>query len=319
MGSALVPKLLARGHRVTVFDTYWYGESRDVFPSVQGHPALTEVSGDLRDDRLLGDALKGHDAVIHLACVSNDPSFDLDPTLGKSINYDAFRPLLKRVKEARIKRFINASSSSVYGVKSEPAVTEDLPLEPITDYGKYKALCEKVLDEERVPELVTVSVRPASIMGYAARQRLDLTVNIMTTQAVFNKKMTVFGGSQQRPNLHIDDMVDLYLLLLDVPAAQIDGEVFNVNAENETVQGIAERVRRALGSDITIETTPTDDLRSYHTSGEKLKQTLGFVPHKKIEDAVQELAAALADGRLPDALTAERYYNVKRMKMLQVK
>lgn len=319
MGSALVPKLLARGHKVTVFDTYWYGESSEVFPTVQKHPALTEVRGDLRDDRLLADALKGHDAVIHLACVSNDPSFDLDPTLGKSINYDAFRPLLKRVKEAGVRRFIDASSSSVYGVKSEPAVTEDLPLEPITDYGKYKALCEKVLDEERVPELVAVSVRPASVMGYAPRQRLDLTVNIMTTQAVLNKKMTVFGGSQQRPNLHIDDMVDLYLLLLDVPAAHIDGQVFNVNAENETVQGIAERVRNALGGDITIETTPSDDLRSYHTSGEKLQRALGFVPRKKIEDAVRDLAAALADGRLPDALTADRYYNVKQMKKLNVR
>ncbi|TAL20623.1 SDR family oxidoreductase [Patescibacteria group bacterium] len=316
VGSNLVPKLLSGGYAVTVLDLYLYG--REVFPGFHGHRNLREIQGDIRDIGLVQRALEGAEAVIHLACISNDPSFELDPALGKSINFDAFRPLLVAAKKAGVRRFINASSSSVYGVKKEADVTEELSFEPITDYGKYKAASEGVLAEERAPGFVTASVRPASIMGYAPRQRLDLTVNIFTAQAVALGKLTVHGGAQERPNLHIDDMSDLYLLLLEAPAEKIDGQAFNVNAGNETVLGIARRVAAALGRDIPIEVTDTKDLRSYRTSGEKLRRVLGFAPRKTIEDAARELAQAMAQGLVPDALTNERYYNVRRMKSVNL-
>lgn len=318
VGSLLVPRLLSRGREVTVLDLCLYGEGEAVFPGMSGHKRLKVIKGDMRDEAIVREAVAGQDAIVHLACISNDPSFELDPGLGKSINYDAFRPLVRAAKEAGVKRFLNASSSSVYGVKDEPEVTEDLSKEPITDYGKYKAMCEDTLAEERAPGFVTASVRPASLMGFAPRQRLDLTINILTTHAVLNRKITVFGGEQQRPNLHIDDMVDLYELLLDLPGERIDGKVWNVNSENETVLGLAERVRDALGIDIPIERTDTKDNRSYRTSAERLAADLGFRPRKTIEDAVRELAAAHALGLLPDALTDERYYNVKRMKSVKL-
>ncbi|MBP9748671.1 NAD-dependent epimerase/dehydratase family protein [Patescibacteria group bacterium] len=317
VGSALVPKLLAAGYEVTVLDLYLY--SKDVFPGFSEHKSLRQIAGDIRDAAVVTSAVAGQDAIIHLACISNDPSFDLDPALGKSINYDAFRPLVRAAKEAGVQRFINASSSSVYGVKDEPEVTEDLSREPITDYGKFKSMCEDVLAEEKVPEMTTVSVRPASVMGYAPRQRLDLTVNIFTMQAVVNGKLTVFGGDQQRPNVHIDDMTDLYLLLLGVEKEKIDGKVFNLNAGNETVYGIAERVRKVIGKDMEIVRTETTDHRSYRTSGERLRKELGFVPKKTIEDAARELAIAFAQGLLPNPLTDETYYNVKRMKSVDLK
>ena len=204
VGSNLVPKLLAAGYQAAVLDLYIYG---DVFSNLASNPNLTEVKGDLRNPADVQRALAGCDAVIHLACISNDPSFDLNPDLGRSINYDCFRPLVKASKDAGVKRFIYASSSSVYGIKSDSNVTEDLPLEPLTDYSKYKAMCEEVLDQEREPGFVAVTLRPATVCGYAPRLRLDLTVNILTSHAINNGRITVFGGEQLRPNLHVEDML----------------------------------------------------------------------------------------------------------------
>ena len=224
VGSSLVPKLLAAGYEVTVLDLYLYG---DVFAGLQSRPELTEVKGDLRNPADVARALDGCDAVIHLACISNDPSFDLDPELGKSINYDCFRPLVRAAKDAGVRRFIYASSSSVYGIKGDANVTEELALEPLTDYSKYKAMCEEVLEEEREPGFVAVTLRPATVCGYAPRLRLDLTVNILTNHAVNNGRITVFGGEQLRPNIHIEDMTDLYLRLLEAPDEAIDGKIWN--------------------------------------------------------------------------------------------
>ena len=214
-------------------------------------------------------ALDGCDAVIHLACISNDPSFDLNPDLGKSINYDCFRPLVKAAKDAGVKRFIYASSSSVYGIKDDLNVTEDLPLEPLTDYSKFKAMCEDVLEEEREPGFVAVTLRPATVCGYAPRLRLDLTVNILTNLAVNNGRITVFGGDQLRPNLHVEDMTDLYLLLLEAPDAAVDGKIWNAGYHNLKVREIAEMVREQVGDNVEIVVTPTDDHRSYHVSSEQ--------------------------------------------------
>jgi nucleoside-diphosphate-sugar epimerase len=207
VGSMLVPKLLRAGHRVRVLDLFIYGE--DVFNGADRKPALSCIRGDLRDIATTRRALDGCDSVIHLACISNDPSFELDPELGRSINYDCFRPFVRVAKEAGVKRFIYASSSSVYGVKDEDEVTENLPLKPLTDYSRFKAMCEEVLDAEREPGFVTLTLRPATVCGYAPRLRLDLTVNILTNHAVNKGEITVFGGRQKRPNINIEDMTDL--------------------------------------------------------------------------------------------------------------
>ena len=205
VGSMLVPKLLDAGHKVSVLDLYLYG---DVFAGLGADSRLRQVKGDLRQAAAVREALQGCDAVIHLACISNDPSFELNPDLGRSINYDCFRPLVRAAKDAGVKRFIYASSSSVYGIKEDAEVTENLPLEPLTDYSRFKAMCEEVLDEERTPGFVTLTLRPATVCGYAPRLRLDLAVNILTNHAVNNGKITVFGGTQKRPNIHVEDMAD---------------------------------------------------------------------------------------------------------------
>ena len=316
VGSNLVPKLLRNGYKVTVLDLYLYG---DVFADYKSDPNLREVKGDIRDIKTVKDALSGCDAVIHLACISNDPSFDLNPDLGKSINYDCFRPMVKAAKAAGVKRFIYASSSSVYGVKSEPNVTEDLPLEPLTDYSKYKAMCEDVLAEERAPGMVCVTIRPATVCGYAPRLRLDLSVNILTNFAINKGFITVFGGNQLRPNIHIEDMTDAYLLLLSAPDEKVDGKIFNAGYENHSIMDIAGMVKKVVGSNVAIKVEPTNDNRSYHVSSEKIKRELGFTPKHTIEDAVVSLKEAFEAGKVPNPFDDDRYFNIKRMKAVHLK
>jgi nucleoside-diphosphate-sugar epimerase len=311
VGSVLVPKLLAEGHAVRVLDTYWFGD--DVLAAVTGHPRLTEIKGDMRDRETLERAVKGCTAVIHLACISNDPSFEMDPTLGKSINYDAFFPLVQLSKQHGVKRFVYASSSSVYGIKDEEKVTEELPLKPLTDYSKFKAMCEDVLQAAREPGFTCLTLRPATVCGYSPRLRLDLSVNILTNLAVNKREITVFGGSQYRPNLHIQDMTDLYCQVLKMPAEKIDGKIFNAGWQNMTIAGIAEAVKAEVGPDVRIVTSKTDDLRSYRVSSEKIKRELGWEPRYSVPDAVRELVAAFKAGKIPDSLTATRYSNIKTM------
>jgi nucleoside-diphosphate-sugar epimerase len=310
VGSNLVPKLLAAGYEVTVLDLYLYG---DVLAAHRNNPKLREIAGDLRNPNDVKRAVEGCDAVIHLACISNDPSFDLDPALGRSINFDCFRPLVQASRDAGARRFIYASSSSVYGIKDEPSVHEDLPLKPLTDYSKYKAMCEDVLSEEREPGFTAVILRPATVCGYAPRLRLDLTVNILTNLAINNGRITVFGGDQLRPNIHIDDMTDLYMLLLSAPDAQVDGKVWNAGYHNLKVMEIAERVREKIGSNVEIVQTPSDDHRSYHVSSEKIRRDLGFLAKRSVEDAIVDLRNAFTAGKVPNPMTDDRYYNIKRM------
>ncbi|MCC7495173.1 MAG: SDR family oxidoreductase [Fimbriimonadaceae bacterium] len=316
VGAVLVPKLLAAGYRVRVLDLCWFG--REVLADVAGHPAHELVVGDLRDPATVAAALAGCQAVIHLACISNDPSFELDPTLGKSINYDCFRPLLEASRTAGVQRFVYASSSSVYGIKEVDNVTEELPLEPLTDYSKYKALCEAILAEYASDEFCAVTVRPATVCGWSPRLRLDLTVNILTCHAWHKGQITVFGGEQRRPNIHIEDITDLYVDLLARPAAQVNGGVWNAGWENHRVREIAELVRDVIGPRIEIVTTPSDDHRSYHISSEKIRRDLGFVPRHSIKEAVSDLVAAFDAGQVPDALTAARYSNIKTMQALRL-
>lgn len=316
VGAVLVPKLLRDGFRVTVLDLYLYGDG--VLDSVRDHPGLRQVKGDIRDRELLRQIIPGCDAMIHLACISNDPSFELNPELGKSINYDAFFGLVDISRESGVRRFIYASSSSVYGIKDVQDVTEELSLEPLTDYSKYKALCEEVLLQKRSPGFTTLILRPATVCGYSPRLRLDLTVNILTNHAVNNRSIKVFGGQQMRPNIHIEDMTDLYIEALRWPTASIDGRIFNAGYHNHRVEEIAEMVQRVVGSDVRIETTECDDKRSYHISSARLKRELGFEARRGIEDAVGDLVAAFAAGRVPNSMTDDRYYNIRRMKSVNL-
>jgi nucleoside-diphosphate-sugar epimerase len=317
VGAVLVPKLLKAGYSVKVVDLYLYGE---VFEAYKNDPKLKEIKGDIRDVELLKREIPGTDAVIHLACISNDPSYELNPSLGKSINYDAFIPLVAISKKNKVKRFIYASSSSVYGVKETLNVTEDLPLEPLTDYSKYKALCEDVLTQEQTWEFVCLIVRPATVCGYSPRLRLDLTVNILTNHAVTNRKIKVFGGAQKRPNLHIEDMTDFYLEALKWPDDKIAGKIYNVGYENHTVSDIANIVKKNVGfNDIEIVVEPTNDNRSYHVSSEKVKRELGFVPKHTIDDAVRDLKKAFDQGAIKNSMTDIKYYNIKTMQAVDLK
>ena len=317
VGAVLVPKLLDQGYRVKVLDLYMYG--RHVLDAVAGHPNLEQITGDIRDQALIKRVLPECDAVIHLACISNDPSFELDPDLGKSINFDSFGPLVDISKDSGVKRFIYASSSSVYGLKNIDNVTENLALEPLTDYSKYKALCEEVLLTKREPGFIPLILRPATVCGYSPRLRLDLIVNILTNHAVNNNKISVFGGDQKRPNIHIQDVTDLYVQSLEWPEDVIDGNVFNAGYDNHTVMEIAGIVQQGVGPNVEIATVPTDDHRSYHISSDKIRRELGYEPKLSIGDAVADLVTAFQAGKIPDALTDLNYYNIKTMQALKLK
>ena len=314
VGSALVPRLLTEGYKVTVLDLMIYGQN-----VIKPHKNLKIIKGDIRDQNLIKKNVVNTDAVIHLACISNDPSFELNKKLGQDINFKAFEPLVKISKESGIKRFIFASSSSVYGIKKEKNVNEEMKLEPLTDYSKFKAECEKVLKKYQSSDFTTVTIRPATVCGFAPRQRLDLVVNILTNLAFHKRSITVFGGNQLRPNIHIDDMVEAYLLLLKTPNNKIAGKTFNAGYENFSVEKLSLDVKSVIGDDVKLVFSKTDDNRSYHISSEKIRNELGFVPKKNIRDAAQDLKNAFEKKVLENTLENEIYFNIKRMKTLNLK
>ncbi len=313
VGAVLVPHLLENDYKITVLDLMMYGEDR-----LAKHPNLHSVKGDIRDQALLKELIPGHHSVIHLACISNDPSFELNPQLGKSINLDAFRPLVKISKIVGVQRFIYASSSSVYGIKDEPDVHEEMILEPLTDYSRFKADCEKILAEYQSEDFTTVTIRPATVCGYSPRQRLDVVVNILTNLAYHKREVSVFGGDQLRPNIHITDMIKAYVVLLNAPKDKIGGQIFNAGYENQTVKKLAQTVKNVVGEDVKLITTPNDDNRSYHISSKKIKNELGFEATHTIRDAAQDLCTAFKNGLLPNSLENEMYFNIKRMQSLKL-
>lgn len=316
VGSLLCPQLLAKGYKVTAYDTCFFGD--EFLP--HDNPHFNLVVGDIRDTEKLAQAFKGVDVVINLACISNDASFELDDTLSTSINLDAFEPMVVAAKSAGVNRFIYASSSSVYGVSDAPDVKEDHPLLPLTLYNKYKGMCEPLLFKHQSDDFVCVTIRPATLCGYAPRQRLDLSVNILTNHAVNNNKITVFGGSQLRPNLHVQDMCDLYELLVEIESEKIAGETFNCGYQNQSIMDIAHIVKGIVEEEfpekapIEIVTTPSDDNRSYHINSDKITEKLGFKPKFGIGDACRDLCKAFQENRLPDSMTDEKYFNVKTLK-----
>jgi nucleoside-diphosphate-sugar epimerase len=319
VGSVLVPQLLDRGHRVTVYDVAYYGD--DFLPKYNG--ALSIIRGDIRDTAAMARAVEGHDAFVNLACISNDASFELDEQLSTSVNMHAFEPMVLAARKAGVRRFVYASSSSVYGVSDQPDVTEEHPLVPLTLYNKYKGLCEPLLLKHTSADFVGVIFRPATVCGFAPRQRLDLSVNILTNHAITNGKITVFGGGQMRPNLHIADYCDVVGVLLDAPDDKVANQIFNVGYQNLSIMEIANLVKRVVEEEfpekapIGIVTTPTDDMRSYHINSDKVRRVLGFAPKHTIEEAVRDLCRAFRQGRLANSMSDDIYYNVRRMKNLR--
>lgn len=318
-GCVLVPKLLAKSHEVVVYDLLLFGtESLPV-----DDDRLEIIEGDIRDVDAYRAAVDGADAVINLACISNDPSFELDPSLSRKINYEAFEPMVKATVEAGVPLYIYASTSSVYGVSDAPEVTEDHPLVPVSDYNRFKGMTEPLLLKYKSDTFTPVIIRPATVCGYSPRTRLDLTVNILTNHAVNKGRITVFGGEQKRPNVHIEDITDLYVDLLDRwPMELISGQTFNAGYENFQVRELADQVKSVVEDEfpelapIEIVTTPSDDMRSYHVSSKKILDILGWEPARSIEDAVRDLCVAFREGKLPDSFDDDKYFNVRTTKQL---
>src|SRR5271170_3984197 len=294
-GSVLVPKLLRHGHSVTAFDIQWFGNFLDP------HPDLVIVKGDVRNQEEID--LTGVDAIIHLSSVANDPCGDLDPKLTWEISCLATMQLVDRAKRMGIKHFIYASSGSVYGVKEEAEVTEDLDLLPISEYNKTKMCGERIVLSYK-DDMVVQIVRPATVCGFSPRMRLDVSVNMLTMQAIKKGKVTVFGGGQTRPNIHIDDVTDLYLFLLDHPEHT---GVYNAGFENISILDIARMVIKHVPAEIIV--SPSNDPRSYRVNSDKLLAT-GFRPRKTVEDAITEMIGLYGQGVLREE---DRWHNLKWM------
>ena len=314
VGTMLTNYLLDKGYLVTVLDLMLYEEN--IFTE---NPNLKVVKGDIRDQKLLKDIIPGHDVLIHLACISNDPSFELNPVLGKSINLLPFEPLVRISKESKVKKFIYASSSSVYGLSDEKDINEEVILKPLTDYSKYKAECEKILNSFASNNFCVTTLRPATVCGYSKRQRLDVVVNILTNLAFNKREITVFGGKQLRPNIHIKDMVRSYELIIETDSSKINKKIYNVGFENKTVEELSLKVLKIIGTDVKIKQVETDDNRSYHISSKKIENELNFKPKFTIDDAINDLKDAFTSGLLPNSLTDSKYFNIKKMQLINLK
>lgn len=319
VGTELQKVLVEEGYRVRVFDAFWYPKGKWGLDSFPGSETIEYVTGDVRNYPLLEEALIGVDSCIHLACISNDPSYELNPSLAYSVNFEAFRDFIEILNRSSVKKIIYASSSSVYGVKSEPKVSEDLSLEPLTDYSRYKVECEKLLFSNLSSEITFSVLRPSTVCGHSKRQRFDLVVNILTLSALTENIIRVDGGNQFRPNLHIKDMLRSYALVLKSNPQTVNREIFNVAGENLTVNDIAIRVKKivgsSLGSDVKIEYLPVKDSRSYRVSGEKIESKLGFTPKYSVNDAILEIVQKFTEGIYGDVKSTD-YYNLQRMREL---
>tara|TARA_A100001388_G_scaffold277505_1_gene269044 strand:+ start:595 stop:1533 length:939 start_codon:yes stop_codon:yes gene_type:complete len=300
-GSVLVPKLLEKGHEVISVDTQWFGNY------LNSHPKLKNLKSDVRD--LETSIFKGVDVVIHLANIANDPAVELNPNLSWEVNVLATQQLIEKSRKEGVKQFIFASSGSVYGVKDEDKVTEDLDLVPISVYNKTKMIAERVLLSYK-DDMVVHCIRPATVCGYSPRMRLDVSVNMFTYQALKNGKMTIFGGDQTRPNIHIQDIINVYLHFIDNP--NIESGCYNAGFENISILEIAKLVQEKIDSEIIV--SESNDPRSYRQDSTKLLNT-GFSPKFKVKDAIKEICEIYKKGQLLDS---DNCFTVKWMKTLNL-
>lgn len=309
LGSILVPKLLAKGYQVRVLDTFYFGN----FLPFEAEN-LEVIKGDIRDEKIVTGSLKGIDKVIHLACLSNDPSSDIDPELTREINYTANKNVIKLSREAGVKRFVYASSSSVYGLKTEDKVTEDLPVEPISLYSELKVRIEDFLFSIKDENFVTSAVRSATICGYSPRMRLDLLVNILTVSALANGKLFIDGGDQVRANIHISDISNFYITLLEADKQLIHNEAFNISDSNSTVLDMANKVQSLINC--KIEYSDKVDPRSYKLNDDKARRVLKFKNNYSIERAILDIKKCFYEGRI--RIDDINCYNTKKLLLLSL-
>jgi nucleoside-diphosphate-sugar epimerase len=302
VGSRLVPALADDGYEVTALDCMMFGDG-----GLAADRRVRLVRGDVRDAALVSEVVRGQDTIVHLAFVSNDPEYELDPQIGESINLGGFERLLAACRGAGVSRFVFPSSCSVYGRRDEAILDEDAPVAPITDYARHKVACEAMLLGERRPGFVPVVLRPATVMGAAPRLRLDLMVNGWIAQACFERRIVVRNGSCVRPLVHIDDLVDVYRRVLAAAADQVAGAVLNVAGPTATALAAADEVRAELPADLELVPSGVDG-RSYRVSSQRLA-ALGFVAQRTVRHAARTLASAFAAGTFADAPAAARYYN----------
>ncbi len=316
VGQLLAENLLGKGYNLCIYDLCFFGTGN---LGNKKNKNLKIVNKDIRDRDSFNEATKNIDLVIHLACISNDPSFELDKELSKTINYDCFEDLVKISKKNGVKRFVYCSSSSVYGISNQKNVTEEHELVPLTLYNKYKALCEPILFNHTDDNFEGVIIRPATLCGYSPRMRFDLTVNILTSHALVTNKINVFGGDQLRPNLNIKDMISLYELMIEVEGSKIKNQIFNVGYQNRSVKEIANTVKTVvsnyinLGKEIEISFVETNDNRSYHINSDKIKNVLDFSPKFTIEDAVKDICIKFQENKFNNIINNPNYYNVKKI------
>ncbi len=322
VGGRLVPFFLDNDYQVTVYDIMYFGYQHLPYKNQN----LKIITGDIRDNVKLKKSIEGHDILLHLACISNDTSFFLDESLSKTINFDCFEPMVKAAKEAGIKRFIYASSSSVYGVSDKPNVTEEHELLPLTPYNKFKGMCEPLLFKHTDNNFEGVIFRPATVCGYSPRMRFDLSVNILTNFGVNKNFIKVFGGKQLRPNLHIDDYSEVCKKLCEAESDKIKDEIFNVGYENMSILDLAQKVREnvkeILGKDrLEIKIEESNDNRSYHINSDKIYDTLGYKPKRSIDLAIQNIIHSFQDKKFSntDTFNDDEYFNVKRLKNINAK
>ena len=314
VGSRLVPFLLQKGYFVTVFDIMHY--TADFLPKNENK--LNIIKGDIRDTNKVKEACKDHDYFLHLACISNDASFVLDEKLSQSVNFDCFEPMVIAAKKNNIKRFIYASSSSVYGISNRKDVKEDHPLLPLTAYNKFKGMCEPLLLGHSDDNFETVIFRPATVCGYGPRMRFDLSVNILTCNAICNNKIRVFGGDQLRPNLHILDYCKAVQILIEADEQKVNREIFNIGYENLSIGEIAKKIKFILENNfnfnnIEINVESSNDNRSYHINSDKIFYVLNFQPSLTIEDAVKEIYEKFKNNEFDNPMSNKIYYNVKTL------
>lgn len=319
VGCRMVPILLEKGFNVTIYDIMYF--TKNFLPD--NHSNLKIINGDIRNLDHLRTSSINHDVFIHLACISNDSSFALNENLSKSINFDCFESLVKIAKENNIKKFIYASTSSVYGISDKKNVTEEHPLMPITLYNKFKGDCEPILLKNISENFEGIIFRPATVCGYSPRMRFDLSVNILTNFAYNKGFIKIFGGKQLRPNLHILDYIDAVILFINSKNNSLNGKIYNVGYENFSIEQLANKVKKTIEQkkryqkvDLIYE--KSDDIRSYHIDSSKIKKDLGFEPKRNIEDAIDEICRAFDKGILSgDTFDNDIYYNVKRLLKIQ--
>jgi nucleoside-diphosphate-sugar epimerase len=316
IGSILTSKLLKLGLEVIVLDTFFYTDIG--LSTLRDHSLLRVVKGDIRDLSALKTSLRGVNCIIHLAALANDPSAELDPKLTRQINLDSYPALLDEAVAAGVERFINLSSIAVYGINYNDDVTEDDPVNPLTEYARCKALSEAIVKEYNTRKLTTVSLRCGTVCGWSPRMRFDLCTNMLSAYAISNKKLAVWGGDQKRPHIHLADVTDFIIKLVSVSGEKIAGRLFNAAGYNTTVQEIAEIIKDVMNGELELTTAPArNDERSYHVNSDRIVDELGFKMTKTIRDAVVEIVSAYENGLWIEP-AAPLYHNVKRMSSMRV-